>query len=463
MAGSGDDWSPPSARPLEETDWAPKSARRLNAPTFTGKEERAAEEQKLLAGMGPLQRFMTSVGGGALDTLRNVQDITAFPGPAPGVRSPMAPDAQQWAAEGHASNLLGTTTEGKIGNVVGEILPTLPMGGGVAGLTKAVLPRALPRALASLLPLVAEGSAQGAVMGGPDGRGMGAGIGGGIAGLFGTLGLGGKALAQTFGRKAVSAEVAGLELAAKKAAQKTAQARSAAGQDATALYRTLEHLRELAGRATPQAQQELDALAARGINPASIEAKLHAKSVAKLAGDATAADESSAAYREAMASEPARAGDLADEIAQPSLGKDAWELFKMYGEPLLGAAAGTGLGNLFGHGALGGMGGTLGGLLLGRTRAGKAILSRLAKPGNQAALARFGRGASNFVGDILESPAPAPLGVAALGQRAAPALMPAFAGNNAPPPAGGQTQLADLLQRAGPASLARLFQPTETR
>lgn len=74
-----------------------------------------------------------------------------------------------------------------------------------------------------------------------------------------------------------------------------------------------------------------------------------------------------------------------EDLLTPQIGTDLKGLFKSYAEPAIGAYLGSKLGGDE-HGALGGSMGMLGGLLMGRTRAGKAIQTRLARPGNQMAI-----------------------------------------------------------------------------
>jgi hypothetical protein len=107
------------------------------------------------------------------------------------------------------------------------------------------------------------------------------------------------------------------------------------------------------------------------------------------------ARETSAAYREGLSTEAARAQAKAEELLKPTFIPDAKEMFKKYGEPIIGATAGSVGGVVLGDmadspvlgGTLGLLTGTGGGLIFGRTRAGKAALDRIAKPGNQLALA----------------------------------------------------------------------------
>jgi hypothetical protein len=427
---------------------------------FDGKAERAAEDKKLVDSMPWYEQAAVGAGNGLINTGRNVADIV---GHVPGLGG-LRPDRQEWADSDALVKPVTDTTAGAVGEVIGETLPTLPIGGLAGAGGKALLARALPMALRAApalaqapkvlkalrwaAPLVAEGGAQGFVLGGPDNRLAGAGAGAGLNVGFGALGEGFGAARRAFGKGAQSAEVAAAELGAQKAAKATRTARAEAGNDAQALYRTLEHLRELKARATPAAIAELERLGAQGIRAADIEAELFRKSAQKLGGDVSAANASGAAFKEALQSEGARAGELAEEASKSSLGADAWSLFKMYGEPIVGAAAGTAIGNQLGSPMLGGAAGTLGGLIFGRTRAGKALRTRLAKPGNQIALNRAGEGVAAFGQGLFGTGAPTSLSTQALLPDAPQYLSPLLAqGENQDPQMLAQLARAEALRR----------------
>lgn len=194
-------------------------------------------------------------------------------------------------------------------------------------------------------------------------------------------------LATRGGARIASAETKAAEIGAKKAAEVTQSARSAAGQDAQQLYRSLEHIENLRASGSPEAQAQLAQLEADGTIK-SIQQQLLQKTVDELPGKLSKSLASRAAYQEAAQTEAQRAAQGATEASAPQLGRNAWELFRSYGEPVVGALAGEMVGDQFGHSKAGAALGTMGGLIFGRTRAGKAIANRLAKPGVQMALGR---------------------------------------------------------------------------
>jgi outer membrane lipoprotein SlyB len=126
-------------------------------------------------------------------------------------------------------------------------------------------------------------------------------------------------------------------------------------------------------------------------------AKNYAEDIPGLLGKDIAAKEAMQAAQAAM---PQTVRRLAAEKSRPQFGKDIRSLIKSYGEPVLAAAAGGYLGSELGGGP-GAAAGSLGaGLLFGRTRAGKALMTRLTRPGNQAAMfksiGRTAKGASRL-------------------------------------------------------------------
>lgn len=190
MAGSGDDWAPPSARRLDDDDWAPKSARRIDAPVFTGKEERAAEEKKLTDSLNPLERLAIGAGHGMYNTHLNISDLL---GRLPGNSGARVDPAAWRDQEQLYGRTLGKDVAAGVGDLAGQTAMLAPVGGGAGAVTRAALPQALA-AVAPLLTMGAEGAAQGAIAAGPDNRGEGAltglkfGLGTGAAGqLLGSV------------------------------------------------------------------------------------------------------------------------------------------------------------------------------------------------------------------------------------------------------------------------------------
>lgn len=225
-------------------------------------------------------------------------------------------------------------------------------------------------------------------------------IGIGVGGTAGALGHGIQKGAQYVGGKLVAgaasrtakAQAKAAEMAAKESDEAIASARSLAGRTAQDAYKQLEHLRELK--------------ALRGLSPeektvfGDLSRELGGKAREKLLPANAAKDAAATAYGEAVASRAATEAVRTAELLKPSVGKSSWELFKSYGEPLIGAYGGQQIGEMFDSPTLGGGVGLIGGLMAGRTRAGKAILNRLAKPGNQVAIANGLRRTGEAIGGV---------------------------------------------------------------
>lgn len=286
--------------------------------------------------------------------------------------------------------------------------PTTYLGGNVGGTvaSMALVPGSASKSLATRLgALTGQGAASGLGTSSADLTSGGAQAAKRAAfdtGVGGILGLGAGAAGEglTAGANAIASNLTGrgaakiaagqakaAELGATKAAEATQAARSAAGQDAQALYRALEHVQNLKAAGTPEALAKLQQFEADGTIQ-SIQQRLLDKTLDELPGKLGKSQASRAAYQEALQTEPERAAQLVTEAEQPQIGKHALDLFKSYGEPVLGAVAGDLVGDQFGHSKLGAALGTAGGLIFGRTRAGKALANRLAKPGVQMALGR---------------------------------------------------------------------------
>jgi hypothetical protein len=168
------------------------------------------------------------------------------------------------------------------------------------------------------------------------------------------------------------------EIGEKKAAEATAKARSEAGRAAQDTYKQLEHLRET-GRMralTPGESQVAQELTE----------ELGKKAQGRLLPSAAEKQATSAAYSEAMTSEAARAAERTAEELAPRAGRDIGAIIKSYGEPIVGAAVGGWAGDALFDSPVTGAAAL--GMLTGRTRAGKMIADRVAKPGNQLSLAK---------------------------------------------------------------------------
>lgn len=182
-------------------------------------------------------------------------------------------------------------------------------------------------------------------------------------------------------------------IGADKAAEKTAQARSAAGRAAQDTYKQLEHLRETGMMRALTDEERATA--------AKLTEELGQKAREKLLPSAAEKEATSAAYKEAASGESELADQIAQEELKPRVKKDLRQIIKSYGEPVVASALGGWAGDTFFDSPL--SGGALGGLLGGRTRAGKMIADRLAKPGNQRLLGKALRSIGQTLGAGAES------------------------------------------------------------
>lgn len=193
---------------------------------FTGKEERAAEERKLVEslGAGPpglpedaasrvlgnvLTKGAIGAGKGMFGTHLNIDELLSH---LPGL-SGIKPNREAWNQEqelynrtlgqGQDSNF-GVSAAG-LGDLTGQTAMLAPVGGAAGAVARTALGVLLPQALAAASPLLtlgAEGAAQGGLAAGPDNRGegalsglkfgMGAGAGGQLLGKLAQLARGGQ-------------------------------------------------------------------------------------------------------------------------------------------------------------------------------------------------------------------------------------------------------------------------------
>lgn len=163
-----------AAKPKFDPSQPFEPARRV----FDGKEERAAEDKKLVESMGPLERFRVGIGAGLSNIAKNVGDIAS-----PILPDALTPDRQKWKEERELVAPVTDTTAGGAGEFVGEVAATLPIGMGAEGLVAKTAGRLLPRA-GALAARLAGGAAPGYVAAGPDHR-----VGGAVAGGLTALAL----------------------------------------------------------------------------------------------------------------------------------------------------------------------------------------------------------------------------------------------------------------------------------
>lgn len=197
-------------------------------------------------------------------------------------------------------------------------------------------------------------------------------------------GAAGRKLLRGAASRTERAQAKAAQMAADAVAEDVKSARSYAGRTAQDAYKQLEHLRELGAvrnlgpeeRVTfDELSTELAGKAQANLLPAAAEKKAAAQTLSDL-----------------MANQGNAAEAKTAELLRPSFRNDAWTAFRQWGEPALGTIAGSWAGDeLFDSPKMGATLGMMGGLLFGRTRAGKGIAQRFAKPGNQMAIANAQR------------------------------------------------------------------------
>lgn len=423
--------APEVAAPATSAGWrsAPEAG---PSRVFTGAEERAAEEKKLVDSMGPLERLLVGLGAGMYGTHLNVSDMV---GHLPGLSRV---DPRWWRDEKELyGRTLGSDTAAGVADLAGQTALLAPVGGAAGAVARAALPPALA-ALAPVLSLGAEGAAQGAVAAGPGRRGEGA--------LFGTqFGVGAGTLGHLLGRLAGAAggradaiRAAQLE---KARAAKAAEIKSAAGELGAATQRGSRLEEQFARYAEdPNIPAELrDAIAAWKASPRSQE--LLSDVLTNQLRDAPSVSGAIAGKQSALRALQEGAEEAVQQAANQAVSSGAaFQQVKAralrYGLPALGG--------YLGHQFLGPLGGTMG-------LAGGAVLRpmmhsmrRLAKnPAVQTSLLRNSQAVLRSLSRLTEAAAlgEAPIIPAALPE--VPELVPVFAGQDPDRP-----RLADLLRQA---------------
>jgi hypothetical protein len=322
-------------------------------------------------------------------------------------------------------------------NVAGSAAPavaaTLATGGAAApAAANTLAARALPLAVS-----VGQGAAAGVGYSDADAtrgdlRGLGEdaalGAGLGVAGQVAGSTLGaGLSRARAFAvRKAEQAIGKAAEQAAKETGEAVASARGALGAETQKGSRYIENLMRLEESMTPEQKSVYAQLQASGVVP-DLQQSVAQGTLESLPGQAgkIASRRAEADALTQALSDDTRA--LTSENLEPTLGKDALSFARRYGGAPAGAAAGWLAGNTLGLDeknktlAMG-----AGGLIFSRARAGKALRDRLAKPGNQLALANALREmtgpAVNVAGLAIPRTAVLPATAALLAARRAPAI-----------------------------------------
>lgn len=251
----------------------------------------------------------------------------------------------------------------------------------------------LPGAAATLATGGAAPLATGAAMGGLQGAGYShatsagglardAGLGAGLGLLSQYVGEGASGAIRGVGNLAKSKAAAAAGRAATQAEQEaTGELQSVVGQyagEAQKGHRLIENIDRLAPKMTPEQQAALAELERTGVLQ-HLREQLAGHALEAAPTQAATIAERRATMEAAQHALPQAIASRTEELSQPQFLKDAASLAKSYAEPLIAEAA-------LGPGA---------GIVMGRTRAGKAIMTRVMRPGNQIALWNAIQGAAS--------------------------------------------------------------------
>jgi hypothetical protein len=205
------------------------------------------------------------------------------------------------------------------------------------------------------------------------------------------LGAAAKRLTGAAGRRLLSSHGRAAGQAGQESAEALASSAGKLGAETRHGGRYIESLldKESKGLLTAAQVAEIASLRASGELPAL------AQSVAQNTLDALPGQLNTIAARRAelaalQQAAPQAVASRTKELLKPSVKQDAKSFLKSYAEPLIWAGAADQVGGAMGLSdadrlRMAGVAGLVG----GRTRAGKALMARLKKPGNQAAIARL--------------------------------------------------------------------------
>jgi hypothetical protein len=380
-----------------EVDQAVKAGYKIANPTGYGESAvRGAAQGATLGWSDELEGAYRALASNPADKLY------ALLHPEEGFKAASAGDAYRGArdeaqaanAVAHASNpktytgaeMAGTvaTDLGAVALTGGAALPALAAGQGAiqgAGYSDADLTRGQFGALA--------GDA-----------GLGAGLGLAGYGLGTAVGAGGrKVLAKARG-KLSAADAKAAAQATKEVEKEIASARGsygAARQDESRMIENLMRL-ESEGNLTPANRAALDALK-KGPEWARAQNQLAGNTLRDVPGTMSEVDAKRLLYEGLAQQRAAAEAARTAELLQPTAAPDVKSFLKSYGEPVAGAILGGVVGDQFDSPKLGATLGTAGGLIAGRTRAGKALMTRIEKPGNQKAIWSLIEGAAEKAGN----------------------------------------------------------------
>lgn len=240
--------------------------------------------------------------------------------------------------------------------------------------------------------------------------------------LGGALGLGGHALGSAAGKvfgwvagkgRALAGAARGkaASQAAEEVAAQVASARGQLGAETQKGSRYVENLMRLHDGMSPEQKAAYALLVEKGVVPDLTQAVAQG-TLDALPEQAGTIASKRAALDALTAEAPSLAAKRTGQLLTPQKAADLRSFLKSYAEPLAWGAAGYGIGDALdlSPGAKAGLG-TVAGAIGGRTRAGKALMTRLNRPGNQLqfaeALQRAAENGSPLAKRLLQLSAPA--------------------------------------------------------
>jgi hypothetical protein len=197
----------------------------------------------------------------------------------------------------------------------------------------------------------------------------------------------GRLAARGAAREATATARAGAQ-ASGEVAEQLASARGGLGAEVQKGSRYVENLMRLEGSMTPEQRALYAQLEASGVVP-NLQRAVAGGTLERLPGQASTIAAKQAELAALQAAAPAAVMERTRALLTPQVRADARSLFKSYGEPVIAATLGYKAADLAGADPETKAGAAaVAGLLGGRTRAGKALRTRITRPAHQAALGR---------------------------------------------------------------------------
>jgi hypothetical protein len=290
------------------------------------------------------------------------------------------------------------------GQVAGAVAPAIATLGASAPAAAAGGSRLLPGAIQAA-KIAGQGAIQGAGysdattargLAGDTALGTGLSLAGGAIGKS-LGGLASKVAGRAGEKLGLATAKAGTQ-AAEDVAAPIASATGELGAEVQKGSRYVENLMRLQESMTPAQKALYQQLEQSGVVP-NLQQAVAQSTLERLPGQAGAISSKQAALEALQQAAPQAVKERAAQLMQPQLGKDALSFAKSYAEPLVMAYGAGKAAELAGmdeksqHNAE-----MVAGLVFGRTRAGKALMNRITRPGNQILLQNAVRTAAQSAG-----------------------------------------------------------------